>query len=506
MKIKGIFKLMFSRLFAVALSVIIQVVLIAYFMFQLTESYIYFQIASTVLAVLIVVGIANEKSHPEQKLLWVLLISVIPIVGITLYVLFSINKPPKKFIEKYTKFDTNLFKKEDISPLLKEYKTDFKYLVSQTGIDVCKNSECLYLKDGKEFYESLISDLKKAEKFIFMEYFIIKEGVMWNNILNILIEKAKQGVDVRFIYDDVGSCKNVKGTYYKKLRKEGIKCYKFNKMLALISSYHNNRDHRKITVIDGTIAYTGGINLSDEYMNINSPFGYWKDNAIRVKGEAVDNFTILFLQMYSLVSKTKADVEKYLYNTNKKEEIISDEIIYAFGSGPKNVYDENMAIDAFLNLIHSAKESIDISTPYLITDYSITNALIAASKKGIKVRILFPSKPDKRLIWWFGKQTAMELAKNGVEIYSYTPGFNHAKSFLVDNKIAFIGTTNLDFRSLLHHFECGALIYNSKCLKEIDDNFENDYLMSKRMTEKDLKMNPIAGVIISFLRIFQSLL
>ena len=506
MKIKGLLKLTFSRLFAVALSVILQVALMVFFMIKLTESYVYFQIGSTILAVLILVGIANESTHPEQKILWVLLISVVPIVGIVLYMTFSFNKPRKKSIEKYTKFNKEDLNKEHALLLTDKYEKDFKYLENQTGIKTCKNTNCLYLKDGSEFYDSLIKDLKNAKKFIFMEYFIINHGLMWDSILQILIQKAKEGLDIRLIYDDLGCCKYVKGNYYKKLRKLGIKCYKFNKMIPLVSSIHNNRDHRKITIIDGTIGYTGGINISDEYMNINSPYGYWKDNAIRLTGEGVDNLTILFLQIYSLVSKTTNDIKPFLYKNNCESKIFSDEIVYSFGSGPKSFYYDNTAINVFLNLINSANKSIDISTPYLITDYSITNALISASKKGVKVRILFPSRPDKKLVWLFGKLTALELLKNGVEIYSYTPGFNHAKSFLVDDKIAFVGTTNLDFRSLLHHLECGTLIYNSECLKNIDENFENDYLLSKKLEEKDLKMNPLSKVIVSFLRIFQTLL
>lgn len=511
MKIKGFLKLLFSRLFAIALTVILQVVILVYYLSELSENYIYVQIISLIVGVIVFISMVNKNMHPEQKILWAFLIMAFPIIGTVLYVLFNINNPLKKKFIKYYELDIKNISnvannKQDVYELSNGYESQFKYLEKMTGLNLNKDTNTKFLKDGKEFYDSLIADLKGAKKFIFMEYFIIHPGVMWDSILEVLKEKVKEGVEVRFIYDDIGSCKYVKGNYYKKLRKEGIKCYVFNKMIPLVSSYHNNRDHRKITVIDGIIGYTGGINLSDEYMNLNSPYGHWQDNAIRLNGKGVDNLTVLFLQCYSLLSRKRNDIKPFLYEQNKIENIENNELVFSFGTGPKSVYYDFLAIDVFLNLINNAKKSIDITTPYLLTDFSITNALIAASAKGIKVRILFPGKPDKKLVWSFGKQTALELIKHGIEVYSYTPGFNHAKSFLVDDQIAYVGTTNLDYRSLLHHYECGTIIYNSNTINDIDDYFEKNYLKSKLLKEEDLKVNPLTKVIISFLRIFESLL
>ncbi len=509
MKIFKGFKLIFSRLFLVGLAVILQVTLLSYFIFDLTQSYFYFQVSEAVFGFLAFIAINNSKKiHPEHKILWVILLLVIPFVGITLYILFMINTPSKKIIKKYTTYDKKIISKSneyqrEIKSISNKYYGQIKYIESMSSLTCCKNTKCTYFYDGMHFYESLLNDLKNATKFILMEYFIINNGKMWNGILDILKEKVKEGVEVKFLYDDLGSCRYVSGNYYKYLRKLGIKCYKFNPMIPLVSSYHNNRDHRKITIIDGKIAYTGGINISDEYINLTHPYGYWKDNAVRLEGEAANNLTILFLQLYGVASRTKQDFEYYM---NKDNDIVSDEIIMPYGTGPKNFYYENMATDIFLNMISQAQHSIDISTPYLIIDYALTNALIAASKRGVRVRILIPSKPDKKLIYAFTKQAALQLLSNGVEIYTYTPGFNHAKSFLVDNKIAFVGTTNLDFRSLIHHYECGVYIYNSPCIKEIDINFEKDYLKSKKVAQKDFKNKLITTIIVSFLKIFQSLL
>lgn len=511
MKIKGVLKLIFSRLFAVAITVIAQVALFGLWLFRLNENVFIVQIILVVLSVLVVVIISNQKTHPEQKILWYLVVLAFPVIGIPLYILFTTSTLFKGKIKKYGDVNQEACLKDEkvkqeIYDKAGRFANDIKYIENVAKLNASKNTNCTYLKDGESFYHSLIKDLKNAKKFIFLEYFIINTGVMWDSILAILKEKVAEGVDVRILYDDLGTCKYLKGNYHKTLRKMGIKCYKFNTMIPLVSSYHNNRDHRKITVIDGVIGYTGGINLSDEYINLTSPFGHWKDNAIRLEGEGVDNLTILFMQIYSLSSRTINDVEPFLYKNNKEKDIVSDDVVIAFGSEPTNNCYENKAINVFLNMINSATRSIDITTPYLITDFSITNALIAASKKGIKIRVFFPSKPDKKIIWLLGKLTAMELAKNGVEIYSYTPGFNHAKSILIDDAIAFIGTTNLDYRSLLHHLECGVLVTNSECMKAIDENYEGDYLKSKLLTVDELKMNPIAKIMVTFLRVFQSLL
>ena len=510
-KVFGLFKRIFSRLFAVALTVILQVLIIVYFAFELTNKYIYFQIISSIIGVLVFVGVINKRIHPEHKLMWAFLMLLIPVFGVTLFILLEVNKPSKKRINKFTTFDNKLIYKDeqykkDVYEISKDYKGQFKYLEKMSSFNTYKNTTCLYLKDGTEFYESLLEDLKNAKKFIFMEYFIIRPGKMWDSILKVLTDKVKEGVEVRFLYDDVGSANYVRGNYYKKLKELGINCAKFNTMIPLVSSYHNNRDHRKITVIDGNIGYTGGINIGDEYINITSPFGYWKDNAIKLVGEAVDSLTILFLQNFALASFSKQEIEPYLFKNSSSLPIISNELVFPFGTGPSHLYYNNMAVDVLLNMINNAKKSIDITTPYLIIDYALTNALISACSKGVKVRILIPGKPDKKLIYAFGKQYALELMNYGIEIYSYTPGFNHAKSVLIDDEFAYVGTTNLDFRSLLHHYECGVLIYNSSCLKDIDANFESDYLKSKLLKPEDIKTSFFTKVIVSFLRVFQSLL
>lgn len=504
-------KSIFSRVFLVAITVFLELFLALFFIIKLSEKYAYFELISSVFGILLFVTLINKKMNPEHKIIWALLFVMFPLLAMVLYLLFALNSPSKKLINKYTNFDKSNFIKskeyrEEVYKLSSNYKGQIKYIENMSGLNVYKNTETTYLKDGKEFYNSLISDLKSAKKFIFMEYFIINHGTMWNNIEKILIDKVNEGVEVRLLYDDFGCAKYLRSDFSKKLRKKGIKCHKFNRVIPLVSSIHNNRSHRKITIIDGHIAYTGGINLSDEYMNITSPFGYWKDNAVRLYGEACDNLTVLFLQNFALATREIQEYDKYFYKNNDSTEVISDEIIVPFGSGPSLRYYENISTDVFLHLINQAKVSIDISTPYLVIDHSLSSALIAAVARGVKVRILIPSKPDKKFVYEFSKLNAYELANHGVEIYTFTPGFNHAKSFLVDDEVAYVGTTNLDFRSLIHHYECGVWIYNSKAIKDIDDNFESDYLKSKLVNPNELKSNFLVRLFVSFVRIFQSLL
>ncbi len=508
-KFLSIIKLIFSRLFFVAISVIAQVVIVSYYIFNLTESYVYFQLISSIIGLIVFVLIVNDKVPPEQKMLWSFLIIAFPIVGIVIYIVLKAEEPMAKRTRRYAKLPSlpleNVKEQEKIYEIANKYAGQIKYLETMSSFRAYRNTKVAFLKDGKEFYESLMKDLENASKYIFLEYFIINHGHMWNSILNVLKEKVKEGVEVKLIYDDVGCVKYLRGSYYKYLRKLGIECYKFNTMLPFVSAYHNNRDHRKIAIIDGKIAYTGGINISDEYMNLVQIYGHWKDNAVRLTGQGINNLIILFLQNFSIVSLKQQNYEKYLYDESLND-ILNDEIVMPYGTGPRSRYYENFATDAFLNLINQASKNIDISTPYLIIDYAISNALIAAVARGVKVRLLIPATPDKALVYAFTKSAAYELAINGVEIYKFTPGFNHAKTFLIDDEVAYVGTTNLDFRSLLHHYECGVWIYNSDCILDIKKDFDDDFAKSKLVPPKELKYNFFMRLLISFLKIFQSLL
>lgn len=361
------------------------------------------------------------------------------------------------------------------------------------------------------FLKDLLIELKRAKKFIFMEYFIIKPGMMWDSIHEVLIDKVKENVDVRIIYDDIGSLGYLESDYYKKLQKEGIKCYKFNPFYPILSGIYNNRDHRKITIIDGKIAYTGGINIGDEYINLKSPYGHWKDSAIKLNGPAVNNLTKMFLEMYNSISKNEEDIEKYIKlnieeNNNNLDNINTDYgFVHPFGDGPKPIYKEQIAENNFINMINNAKKYVYITTPYLIIDYNLTTSLRSAALKGVDVRIITPHIPDKKIIFNLTRSSYKYLLEAGVKIYEYTPGFIHQKSLIVDDNLAFVGTVNFDYRSLVHHYECGVILYNTDSIKDIYIDIKNIIDESQEITLSNFKMRKIDKLISIILFIFSPL-
>ena len=327
---------------------------------------------------------------------------------------------------------------------------------------------------------------------------------MWDGIHEILKQKAAAGVEVRVMYDDIGCAGLLPGSYYKKLKKEGIDCVKFNPFRPVVSGIHNNRDHRKITVIDGKVGYTGGVNLADEYINETSRFGHWKDTALKIQGSAVSNLTVLFLQLFDAMRKSFSDFEKYL--GTDYESFDEDGYIHPFGDGPKPFYSELVGSNNFINIINSAEKYVWISTPYLIPDYNLLSALRSAAYRGVDVRIITPGIPDKKIIFNMTRSNYKYLLQAGVKIYEYSPGFIHAKEMLADGVTAFVGTVNLDYRSLVHHYECGAVLYKTPCISEIEEGFEETLQASREITDDNFKMNFFASLLNGILDLFSPML
>lgn len=323
--------------------------------------------------------------------------------------------------------------------------------------------------------KSLKKQLNAAEKFIFMEYFIVDNGVMWETLLEILERKAKEGVEVRFMYDGMCSISRLPYNYPKILESKGIKCKIFSEIRPILSTYQNNRDHRKICVIDGEVAFTGGVNPADEYINEKERFGHWKDTAIMLQGEAVQNFTILFLQMWNVTERRKENYEQYL--TTKSREF-RRELGYVLPYGDSPFDDEDVGKEVYLHILNHAKKYVHIMTPYLVLDNETLTNLTYAAKCGIEVIIIMPHIPDKWYAFVVAKTHYEELIEAGVQIYEYTPGFVHAKVFVSDDDTATVGTINLDYRSLYLHFECGAFIYNNQVVRDIEKDFEHIKKMS----------------------------
>lgn len=434
---------------------------------------------------------------------------VFPLFGSIFYLFFGIRHENirskqrraknKRNCEKY--LDENLLVKEEIKKRDKSVYKNFKYLDKFSYYPVYKNIFCEYLSPGEKKFEKLIEELKKAKKFIFLEYFIIKEGFVWGSILDILEKKASQGVEVRVIYDDFGCLFDLPSDYPKFLKSKNIKCQVFNPLVPFMNIYMNHRDHRKIAIIDGKTAFVGGTNLADEYVNINSKYGHWKDCDLVIKGESVWSFTVMFLQNWNFFKNQDENWDKFRaqnYLTN--DNIINyDGYIQPFCDIP--IDNENISENAYKNLINLASEYVYITTPYLIIDNEMTETLMLAAKSGVDVRIICPKVPDKYHVYLVTQAIFPKLIESGVKIYLYTPGFIHSKQIIVDDKIGVVGTANMDYRSFYLHFETGVLIYDSKVILDIKKDLINTFEKSEVVSlDKIKKDNNI------FIKTYQSLL
>lgn len=429
------------------------------------------------------------------------------VVGAFVFILLASNEENKKsakiFKKNKEKIKPYLNQDESLEKLKNENMDAYlqaNYINVSTSLPCYKNTKVTYYKIGEEFHKELLTNLKEAKKFIFVEYFIIEEGKMWNPIYKILKEKIKQGVKVYVIYDDFGCMHTLDENYYKKLNEEGISCVPSNKFKPILSRIHNNRDHRKITIIDGVIGFTGGINIADEYINKKIKHGHWKDTAIKLEGEAVKSLTALFLETWNTQNKTQLDPTLFMNEKYKKIDI--EGIVAPYGDGPEEFYKDNVGKYIYLNMLNSAKKYIYITTPYLICDHEILNALCVCAKKGVDVRIITPHIPDKKPILLMTQSNYQTLIQAGVKIYEYTPGFIHAKQFICDDLFATCGTINLDYRSLVHHFECGVWMYKTKCINEMKKDFLEIQNISENITEKKAKLKGWKKLIIEVMKVF----
>lgn len=489
---KGILSLVFSRVSVLVILLLIQIGIFAATITQLSDYATYIHGIFLVLEVVSVIYIINSKSNPAFKITWILLIFVLPFFGTAFYVFMKIM-PGTGFIERRLS-DLNVVTKEymkqdqDTLEALRVSKPANAnlayYLSNQVNFPIHRNTAVKYFSTGEEKFEELKTQLRKAEHFIFLEYFIVEEGIMWDSVLDILIEKAKSGVEVRFMYDGMCGILQLPYNYDKQIRKHGIKCKMYSPVRPILSSYQNNRDHRKICVIDGKVGFTGGINLADEYINEKERFGHWKDTAVMMEGEAVQNLTILFLQMWNITQRQPEDYKKYL---TPKSLDIKRELGFVLPYGDSPFDKETIGEQVYFHILNHAKKYVHIMTPYLILDNEMLTTLTFAAKCGIEVIIIMPHIPDKWYAFVLAKTYYEELMEAGVQIYEYTPGFVHAKVFVSDNDTATVGTINLDYRSLYHHFECGAFIYNNPAVWDVERDFQETLKKCEKVTLTTLK-------------------
>lgn len=493
----------------IGIGLIIEVlILITLFRYFSTQS-IWIEGILRFLSIFLVISIINNSRHLSVDIIWILLIMLFPIPGTLIYILLGANLIASKTLkhiveeteisEKYFKQESDILK--EMSDKMPDLRGDFHYISESAGFPFYRNTRFDYYSLGDIGYPVMLEEMKKAEKFIFLEYFIIEEGIVWEGMYKILKEKASEGLDVRVMYDDLGSLNTLPASYEKTLEKEGIKCVRFNKINPILGIVMNHRDHRKIMVIDGKVGFSGGINLADEYINKKVVCGHWKDNCIRIEGEAVWSHTVLFLTNWNSFRKTDEDYTVFRVNDNMEK---TDGYISIYGDTPFDR--ENTGENVYINILNSANDYVYICTPYLIIDTELENTLILSAKKGVDVRILTPGVPDKKIVWWITRSFYKNLIESGVKIYEYTPGFNHGKVFVSDDRVATVGTANLDFRSLYLHFENGVYLCDSKKILDIRDDFLSTCMKSHIVQVQDLKETIFQKMFVGFVKLFASLM
>ena len=478
-KNKGLKRFLFTRLPIFIVLILIEAAILAAFFGWFKEYFPYFATAQTIFALGMVIYLFNCSMDYSAKLTWLFLIMIVPVPGALFlawtkrdlghrteqYLINNIIKETKTIIPQ----DEKVINNEDITAS----GTDdlCKYLSLSGCFPLYANTEVKYFPIGEDKFAALVEELEKAEKFIFMEYFIVNEGYMWGRLLDILSRKAKQGVDVRVMYDGMCDILFLSSDYPKRMESLGIKCKAFSPIKPFLSSHYNYRDHRKIAVIDNKVAFTGGVNLSDEYINKKEVYGHWKDTAVMLKGEAVSSFTLMFLQMWQIFEE-KHEWDDFLKDGISVE---SKGFVMPYSESPMDMY--KAGENVYMDILYRATEYVHIMTPYLILDNELETALKYAAERGIDVKLILPGIPDKKGAYALAKSHYKSLVNSGVKIYEYTPGFVHAKVFVSDDAKAVVGTINLDYRSLYHHFECAAYMYKTDCISNIEKDFQ--YTLSK---------------------------
>ncbi|MCR5701418.1 MAG: cardiolipin synthase [Lachnospiraceae bacterium] len=508
---RGDYVLFTDKISWVGFLVLLQLAFLLFAYYKFREHYIGVQAFMSFVSMIVVVYIINRPINPAYKLAWCITILFIPVFGGLFYLILSVNTTRRKFRKsvrsavnystKHLSDNTNTL--EHIEQVSRHTIPQARYIYNIAGYPPYENTEVSYFSSGEEMYITMLEEIKKAKHFIFMEYFIIHDGIFWNSILDVLKEKARNGVEVKIIYDDMGSIRTLPAMYYEELRAWGIECYCFNPFSPTLSLRLNNRDHRKITVIDGITSFTGGINIADEYINQRHRLGgYWKDSGVMLKGDATWSFTVMFLQFWQHLSNQKIDYKKY-HRTCK--DIVGDGFVQPYADNP--LYDEVVAENVYLNMINRATNYVYITTPYLIVDNEMITALTLAAQSGVDVRIITPRIPDKKAVFMVTRSFYEPLTKAGVKIYEYVPGFIHEKMMIADDKYAVVGSINLDYRSLYLHFECAVYLHRCKVITEIKEDILDTIEVSQEMTyENCLALNKPYRLWLSLLRLYAPLL
>lgn len=509
---KGISRIIFSRIGFVLMLILLQLGLLIVTTGILQEYMLFIHGTLTVMGVIVLIYIINSEGNPAFKMTWMLCVMAFPAIG-TIFYLFVQTQPGTRWMGKrlaQLKIETDSYMMQDMDVVdalraSKPANANLAYYLSnQLGFPTYRNTEVTYFPLGDDKFKAMVSELRKAKKFIFMEYFIVEEGYMWETILDVLIDKAAQGVEVRFMYDGMCSISMLPYDYPDQINKFGIKCKMVSPIKPFLSTIQNNRDHRKICVIDGKTGFTGGVNLGDEYINKKVRFGHWKDTAVMLKGDAVQSLTMMFLQMWNVDEKRAEGYRKYI---TPREPGLRRELGYVLPYGDSPFDNENVGEEVYFHILNHAKKYVHIMTPYLILDNEMIGTLTRTAKSGVEVVIIMPHIPDKWYAFAVAKTYYRELIKAGVQIYEYTPGFVHAKVFVSDDDTATVGTINLDYRSLYLHFECGVFMYNNSSIDKIERDFQQTLGKCHKVTLLEVKKRSMLTKIVGhILRLFAPLM
>ena len=499
------FRALFRRRTLIILLLLIQVAALVYILASTSITSTIVNVILRLISFVVVVNFVVRNEKGAYKPLWIFLVLLFPVFGGLFYLFLHFQSSTKRFRRKTLLAEEKARRLlslpgdgyEDAMRELPEHAPQVRYLQDFAGFPVYRDTKTKYLSPGEAKFEQLLIELEKAEKYIFLEYFIVQEGKMWNSILEILKRKVAEGVKVRLIYDDFGCFITLPKDYAKQMQKLGIECAVFNPFRPFLTAKQNNRDHRKIVSIDGKVAFTGGINLADEYINEFEKHGHWKDASIMVEGKAAWSLTLLFLQMWQVATDIDEDYSDYYPWTDKPCEISSEGFVLPYADSPLDK--EHTGAHVYQQILLNAKDYVYICTPYLIVDDDMLSALTLAAKSGVDVRIITPHIGDKIGVHTATRSYYRELVEAGVKIYEYTKGFIHSKTFVSDDKIATVGTTNLDFRSLYMHFECGVWMANSEAVMEVKEDFLDTLEICQPITAEDC----CAGI---FKRLVQDLL
>lgn len=484
---KAVSSVVVLRMAYIVVSLALQLLILFYALWALESYFIYFYAASTVFGMALALTVGNNRSNPAYKIAWILAILFLPIFGTLLYLLFG-----REYTRRRVRKNLQRARKQVLSALKADcgkaqvYFSDMDpnaanqmhYLRNMAGCPPYSGTKADFLSPGEVKFARMKEELRKAETFIFLEYFIIASGEMWDGVLEILIQKAKAGVEVRVMYDDFGSLLTLPAHYGDFLRAHGIAHCVVGKLVPVLSVLMNHRDHRKILVIDGRVGFTGGINIADEYMNAKSKYGYWKDASIVMEGEAVWPLTCFFLSTWSYVNNVEEDFTKYRCAQCSVPQAAG--LYQPYYDSPLD--GEQVGENVYLNMIGRAKNYVYIETPYLVIDHEMMVALCNAAKQGVDVRIVVPHIGDHWYVHAMTRSNYEELTQNGVRIYEFTPGFIHSKIFLCDDEMASVGSVNLDYRSLYLHFECGVLMYKTAVIPEMKADFYEILRVSQEIT------------------------